>query len=169
MDWKKLANDAVDKTKEAASKANEYRMKDKQERKLNLTEVKFMQKKVITIRQDVEGNYYFGKLLNEESERYQFEGYEWKGANITSHTTTEGQIKGRSGSALVGGMLAGTAGSVIGGSRGRKTKSQSVTTNKEADTKAKLVFRNLETSQIKEITILNNSETDAKIRSFFGA
>lgn len=166
MDWNRLKNDTVSWVKNTSNEIKEYKTKDSQERKLSVTELGFMNQKQILIRKDKEGNYYFSFKQDDDAEKYTFEGYEWSGANLTTHTKTKGKNKGRAGSALVGGLIAGAPGSVIGGSRGKKYNAESVSKVKEKDTKAKLFFKRNNTGEIKEITILNNSKKDAEIRAF---
>lgn len=167
MDWNKIKEDTVNWAKETSNEIKEYRARDSQERKLRVTELKFMgQKNFILIRKDKDGNYYFSAKQDDDAEKYTFEGYEWAGANLTTHTKTKGKNKGRAGSSLVGGALLGPIGAIAGASRGKKHNSESVSEIKEKDTKAKLFFKRNNTGEIKEMTILNNSKKNAEIRAF---
>jgi hypothetical protein len=118
-------------------------------------------KREIFIRKDGDGYYYFSKKYDNSSERFLFENYFWNGSTYTSTTiaNTQGSInqKGRSGSALVGGLLAGPAGAIIGSSRGKKSKvdttTTSNTTKQELGSDAKITFKSANTGEIKNIQV----------------
>lgn len=172
----KNIGDMIKPLENAASKAKTNYDLGKSERILKVVSPKtFGTNTNVYIRRNKNDLFYFDKAYNEESTSYLFQSYEWAGPDIesTSVTKTTGKTKqkGRMGRALVGGVLLGPVGAVAGASGKRKgtVDTTSVTKNieNEKDSKAKLVFKEVETGNIKEITIVNNSSKNAEIVSFF--
>ena len=160
----------------AASKAKSNYELSKSERSLKVVSHKtFGANSSVYIRRDKNDLFYFDKGYNEEAPRFLFQAYEWAGPNIetksVTKTTGTTKQKGRTGRSLVGGVLLGPVGAIAGSSGKRKgtIDTTAVTTNieNEKDSKAKLVFKSVETNEITEITIVNNSKKNAEILSFF--
>lgn len=82
--------------------------------------------------------------------------------NTTIHT--EGNMSGRAGSAIVGGLLAGPAGAMVGASMGRKIDTTSTTTNtqmatqREIPSAALLFFKDEKNKEVRLDFMMNNSQ-----------
>lgn len=174
---KSFAKTAVEKTKEGIDKANDIRKKSSAETKMTFPASNGFAQPT-SVRKTVDGQFYFG-LYTDTPVLYEVAGFEFFGSTITQHTKTKGKTKqqGRTGSVL-GGALAGSAlgpggaliGAIAGGSRSKKGTivSTSVTTSQEKPGKVVIKLRNIETSEIKNIsTKLTSAEAD-NARLFFG-
>ena len=93
---------------------------------------------------------------------YDFAGFEFAGSTITQKTVTKGKTKqqGRTGSALVGGMIGATinpvgavVGAVAGGARKKKGKvdTTSITTTEEKPGKQFLTYATLLAEKSKQL------------------
>lgn len=170
VDWNRLKDQALDlsdKAKEKANEAKELRSKSKQETKTILSNTVMGRTKNTTVRKDVTGDFYLSKTYDENAERFTFENIEFGGSSIISNTTGEVNTQGRTGSSLVGGMLAGGAGAVIGSSRKKKSKVNTTTTQQETIGKGLLHLRSKDTNEIKSIKFqTTKSGLDNYIRFF---
>lgn len=172
VDWKKLKQKATDFMEEQ----NKLSQIDKSEKRIKVTEVSswFKDGKTTHIRRDVNDLFYFSWGVNTEAPRFKFISYVWSGPDIqtqlVTQTTGKTQTKGRMGSAIVGGLVAGPIGAIAGASRGKKGRTNETSISEERQyenkTLATLHFQNIETKEMKEINILNDSKTDTEIRNF---
>lgn len=181
MDFEKLkgfAKSATEKTIDGVSKANEMRKKANSEATFKLpASNQFTTSQII--RKTVDGHYYLG-LYSETPELLEFVTFSFAGSKTSSKTVTTGkqETKGKKGS-VIGGALLGTVltgglpvGTVVGGiagASGKKkgnSKSTSTTTTIEKPGKATIIFRNIETQELKEInTRLTEAQAD-NVRNF---
>lgn len=172
MDFGKLkdiAKTATEKTVACVSKANETRKKASQETKISVGNQ--------TIRKTIDGKYYLG-FYSENPDLYDFAGFEFAGSTITQKTVTKGKTKqqGRTGSALVGGMIGATinpvgavVGAVAGGARKKKGKvdTTSITTTEEKPGKAILNLRNVASGEIKTVKAKLTQAEANNVQMFF--
>ena len=112
---------------------------------------------------------------------YDFAGFEFAGSTITQKTVTKGKTKqqGRTGSALVGGMIGATinpvnpvgavVGAVAGGARKKKGKidTTSITTTEEKPGKAILNLRNVASGEIKTVKAKLTQAEANNVQMFF--
>lgn len=172
MDFGKLkdiAKTATEKTVAGVSKANEKRKKASKETKISVGNQ--------TIRKTIDGKYYLG-FYSENPDLYDFAGFEFAGSTITQKTVTKGKTKqqGRTGSALVGGMIGATinpvgavVGAVAGGARKKKGKvdTTSITTTEEKPGKAILNLRNVASGEIKTVKAKLTQAEANNVKMFF--
>lgn len=172
VDWEKLKQKATDFIEEQ----DKLFQINKSEKRIKVKLSSWFKKdgKTIHIRRDANDLFYFSWGVNTEAPRFKFIGYVWSGPDIqtrlVTHTTGKTKTKGRAGSAIVGGMIAGKVGAIAGASRSKKgiinETSISEEQQDENKTPATLYFQNIETKEMKEINILNDSKKDTEIRNF---
>lgn len=166
VDWNKVKSTGMqwgDKTKEKFNDANELRKKSAQETKLTLKG----SMSSTAVRKDINGDYYLSTMYSETEPRFAFENIEFAGSTITERTIGDIKKQGRSGSALVGGLLAGGVGAVAGASRKKKSKVNTKTTAEEKAGKGKVHLRSLDSHEIKTIKFKATSAEFDNIVRFF--
>lgn len=172
VDWKKLKKKATDFMEEQDKKMEI----NKSEKRIQVNQVSdwFKDGLGIYIRRDINDLFYFSRGVDTEAARFKFVNYIWSGPDIqtrlVTQTTGETKTKGRAGSAIVGGLIAGPIGAIAGASRSKKgqTNETSISEERQYENKtlATLHFQNIETKEMKEINILNDSKKDTEIRNF---
>lgn len=150
-------------------KLRENRAKGKQETIMKINNKSFGVASITSIRKDINGLFYISPLYNETAERFTFENLQFSGSKTTQHTKTKGKLKGRSGSALVGGAILGPVGAIAGGSRKRKLNSVSVTETKDAPGKGTIFLRSVTSNTIKTVKFTATQAKFLNIKRFFDA